>query len=79
MARPFEHKMDGIALFARNKELLRITVNLVFCDPYRASERNRHTSPQLDPIVADLRSDGRLKVAAARFGQKFLNDAQAPK
>ena len=77
LARPFEHKMDGMALFARNKELVRITVDLVFCDPYRFSERNRHTSPHLDEIVADLRGDGRLKVAAAYFGQRFLNDAQA--
>jgi 5-methylthioribose kinase len=77
LARPFEHKMDGIALFARNKELVRITVDLVFCDPYRFNERNRHTSPQLDEIVAELRGDGRLKVAAARFGQKFLSEAQA--
>jgi 5-methylthioribose kinase len=77
LARPFEHKMDGIALFARNKELVRITVDLVFCDPYRFSERNRHTAPQLDEIVAHLRGDGRLKVAAAHFGQKFLNEAQA--
>jgi 5-methylthioribose kinase len=76
-ARPFEQKLDGIALFARNKELVRITVDLVFCDPYRSSERNRHTSPQLDEIVADLRCDARLKAAAARFGQKFLNDVQA--
>jgi len=77
LARPFEHKMDGIALFARNKELVRITVDLVFCDPYRSSERNRHTSPQLDEIVADLRRDSRLKVAAAHFGAKFLNEVQA--
>jgi 5-methylthioribose kinase len=77
LARPFEQKMDGIALFARNKALIRITVDLVFCDPYRFSERNRHTAPQLDEIVADLRSDDRLKMAAARFGQKFLNEVQA--
>jgi 5-methylthioribose kinase len=77
LARPFEHKLDGIALFARNKALLRITVDLVFCDPYRFNERNRHTSPQLDAIVADLQDDGRLKVAAAHFGQKFLNEVQA--
>jgi len=77
LARPFEHKMDGIALFARNKELVRITVDLVFCDPYRCNARNRHTSPQLDEIVADLRADGRLKVAAAQFGRKFLNEVQA--
>jgi 5-methylthioribose kinase len=76
-AGPFERKMDGIALFARNTALIRITVDLIFGDPYRRSERNRHTSPQLDEIVADMRRDGALKVAAARMGQKFLNDPQA--
>jgi 5-methylthioribose kinase len=77
LARPFEQKLDGIALFARNKELLRITVDLVFCDPYRHNARNRHTSPQLDEVVADLRADARLKLAAAHFGRKFLNEVQA--
>ncbi len=77
LARPFEHKMDGIALFAANKPLVRITVDLVFADPYYISARNRHTSPQLDRIVSSFRSDGSLKIAAARFGQKFLNEAQA--
>jgi 5-methylthioribose kinase len=77
VARPFEHKMDGIALFAANTPLVRITVDLVFADPYFVSARNRHTSPQLDRIVSTLRCDGPLKVAAARFGQKFLNEAQA--
>lgn len=77
LARPFERKMDSLALFARNKALLRITVDLVFCDPYRSSERNRHTSPHLDEMVADLRGDGALKVAVGRFGQKFLNETQA--
>src|SRR5579859_3070230 len=76
LARPFEHKLDGTALFAANKALVRITVDLVFCEPYFPSARNRHTA-QLDGIVADLRSDCRLKVAAARFGQKFLNQSQA--
>src|SRR5712664_1555481 len=76
-ARPFEHKMDGIALFTGNKPLVRITVDLIFADPYFRSARNRHTSPQLDQIVSNLRSDGALKVAAAGFGQKFLTEAQA--
>src|SRR5229473_3853717 len=76
-ARPFEQKMDGMALFAANKPLVRISVDLIFADPYFASARNRHTSPQLDEIVSDLRCDGPLKVAAARFGQKFLSEAQA--
>jgi len=76
-AHPFEHKLDGVARFACNKELIRITVELVFGDPYRSNERNRHTSPHLDAIVAELRRDGRLKVAAARFGYKFLGEVQA--
>jgi len=77
LARPFERKLDGTALFARNKALVRITVDLVFCEPYFGSVRNRHTSPQLDEVVADLQGDGRLKAAAARFGRKFLNQSQA--
>jgi 5-methylthioribose kinase len=77
LAWPFERKMEGAALFSGNKPLVRITVDLIFAEPYFISERNRHTSPQLDDIVAELRRDGPLKVAVARFGQKFLNDAQA--
>lgn len=76
-ARPFEHKLEGVALFARNQQLMRITVDLVFCDPYRFNARNRHTAPQLDELVAELRADSRLKLAAAHFGQKFLTEAQA--
>jgi 5-methylthioribose kinase len=76
-ARPFERKMDGIALFAANKPLVRISVDLIFADPYFLSARNRHTSPQLDEIVSTLRRDAPLKVAAARFGQKFISEAQA--
>jgi 5-methylthioribose kinase len=76
-ARAFEHKMDGIAQFAANKPLIRITVDLIFADPYFDSARNRHTSPHLDDLVSNLRRDGPLKVAAARFGHKFLSGAQA--
>jgi 5-methylthioribose kinase len=74
---PFERKLDGMALFAANKPLIRITVDLIFTDPYILSERNRHTSPQLDATVAGVRHDGQLKAAAARFGQKFLNQPEA--
>ena len=77
LARPFERKLDGVALFAANKPLIRITVDLIFADPYFVSPRNRHTSPQLDELVSTLRSDAPLKVAAARFGQKFLSESQA--
>ena len=77
LALPFEQKMDGIALFARNQPLLRITVDLILAEPYFAAERNRHTSPQLDGAVRTLRLDGALKTAAASFGHKFLSCPQA--
>jgi len=77
LAWPFERKMQAMARFAANTPLIRITVDLIFTDPYCESPRNRHTSPELDPLVAELRRDEELKLAAARFGQKFLTEAQA--
>jgi len=77
LAVPFERKLGGVALFARNASLVRISVDLIFTDPYVESARNRHTSPQLDATVAELRRDSALKVAAAHFGRKFLTDLQA--
>jgi 5-methylthioribose kinase len=77
LAWPFERKMHSMARFAANTPLVRITVDLIFTDPYRESPRNRHTSPQLDALVAELRRDSELKLAAARFGQKFLTETQA--
>jgi 5-methylthioribose kinase len=76
-ARPFEHKMDAVALFAANKALVRISVDLIFTEPYIVGARNRHTSPQLDRMVESFRRDGPLKAAAAGFGRKFLAEAQA--
>lgn len=76
-ARPFEHKMQAMGLFSGNTALVRITVDLIFTDPYMEAPRNRHTSPALDDYVRELRSDVPLKLAAAHFGQKFLSDSQA--
>ena len=60
-----------LALFADNAELCEITENLVFTDPYYDAKMNRHTSPQLDGIVAELRRDRDLKVAAQRLKHIF--------
>jgi 5-methylthioribose kinase len=73
----FEAKLDGMARFAGNHALMRISVDLIFTDPYHAAERNRHTSPQLDSMAAQFRRDAPLKMAAARFGYKFLTEQQA--
>ncbi len=77
LALPVERKMQSVARFAGNHDLVRITVDLVFTDPYREAARNRHTSPQLDDAVQALRADDAVKIAAARLGAKFLTEAQA--
>ena len=70
-----ERKAD-VALFCDNVALCDITEQLVFTDPYYAAEMNRHTSPQLDGIVAELRADVDLKVAAQELKLKFCNHAE---
>jgi 5-methylthioribose kinase len=60
-----------LALFSDNVALCDITESLVFSDPYYAAKLNRHTSPQLDGIVSELRSDRDLKVAAQRLKHIF--------
>ena len=77
LAIPLEKKFDGVADFANNQALRRITAELVFTDPYRVMERNRWTSPELDDVAARIRADGPLKIAAARRGHQFLASSQA--
>ncbi len=77
LAEPFERKFERLARFAGNTELVRISVDLIFTDPYLESPRNRHTRPQLDRDVAALRADGAAKAAAAELGRRFLGETQA--
>lgn len=70
-----EKKAD-VALFCDNVELCDITENLVFSDPYFEATLNRHTAPQLDPLVAELRSDRDLKVEAQRLKHIFSAKAE---
>jgi 5-methylthioribose kinase len=70
-----ERKAD-LALFADNVELCDITENLVFTDPYFDARMNRHTSPQLDGLVAELRADRDLKVEAQRLKHLFAANAE---
>ncbi|WP_047030093.1 S-methyl-5-thioribose kinase [Hoeflea sp. IMCC20628] len=67
-----EKKADA-ALFAGNVELCDITETLVFTDPYYDAEMNRHTTPQLDGIVADLRRDEALKVEVQHMKRAFTS------
>jgi 5-methylthioribose kinase len=70
-----EKKAD-VALFSDNVELCDITENLVFSDPYFEATLNRHTTPHLDPLVAELRSDRDLKVEAQRLKHLFTAKAE---
>ncbi|MCP9231843.1 S-methyl-5-thioribose kinase [Mesorhizobium sp. LMG 17147] len=70
-----DRKAD-LALFADNVELCDITENLVFSDPYFDAKMNRHTSPQLDGVVAELRADRDLKVEAQRMKHIFAANAE---
>ncbi len=64
-------KKADVALFADNVELCDITENLVFTDPYFDAEMNRHTTPQLDGVVAELRADYLLKIEAQHLKRAF--------
>ena len=77
IATPFERKSLDLALFSQNHDLQRITIDLVFIDPYTVHPRNRYTSPQLDDWARALREDADVKAAVARFRSRYLDHAQA--
>ena len=76
LAVPFERKAADVALFAQNLALQRITVDLVFTDPYVEVWRNKVTAP-LEPWAAALRADVALKSAVAEFRLRYLTCAQS--
>jgi len=69
-------KKADVALFVGNVELCDITENLVFTDPYFEAELNRHTAPQLDGVVAELRACAALKVEAQHLKRAFTARAE---
>ena len=77
LAVPAAEKKDGIAAFAGNHALCKITEDLIFTDPYRVAEQNRWTEPWLDATAAAFRDDLDLHVAISRLKLKFLNAPEA--
>lgn len=73
---PTDCKKADVALFSGNVELCDITETLVFTDPYFDAEMNRHTAPQLDPVVAELRADATLKIEAQHLKRSFTAKAE---
>jgi 5-methylthioribose kinase len=77
LAVPAALKKEGVAAFAGNHALCKITEDLIFTDPYREAEQNRWTSPFLDATAARLRADLDLHVAVSRLKLKFMASAEA--
>ncbi len=67
LALPAARKKEGIAAFAGNHALCKITEDLIFTDPYREAEQNRWTQPWLDATAAAFREDLDLHVAVSRL------------
>jgi 5-methylthioribose kinase len=77
LALPAAEKKEGIAAFAGNHALCKITEDLIFTDPYRVAEQNRWTSPWLDATAASFREDLEAHVAISRLKLKFLGSPEA--
>ena len=77
LAVPAAQKKEGIAAFAGNHALCKITEDLIFTDPYREAEQNRWTSPWLDATAARFRRDMDAHVAISRLKLKFLSRPEA--
>ena len=70
-------KKEGIAAFAGNHALCKITEDLIFTDPYREAEQNRWTQPWLDATAAAFREDLDLHVAISLLKVKFMASPEA--
>ena len=77
LAVPAAEKKEGIAAFAGNHALCKITEDLIFTDPYRVAEQNRWTSPWLDATAARFRDDLDAHVAICRLKLKFMGSPEA--
>lgn len=69
-----EKKAD-VGLFSGNVAIPAITESLVFTDPYYGAEMNHHT-PELSPVVDELRRNARLKAKVQRLLMKFTANTE---
>lgn len=76
LAQKFEASAGDRMLFSCNLALQRISVDLVFTDPYHVCDRNRIT-PALEPWARALREDVALKRAVARARALYLGKPQS--
>jgi 5-methylthioribose kinase len=53
------------------------SVQVVFTEPFYGADNNRHTSPELDAVVAALQSDAEAKAAALTAKAAFCTRKEA--
>jgi 5-methylthioribose kinase len=56
---------SAVAEWSRNTSMCAVTEQVIFSDPYIIAPLNRHNSPFLDSIVACIRTDCELIIAAS--------------
>ncbi|MBA4781840.1 MAG: S-methyl-5-thioribose kinase [Rhizobiales bacterium] len=71
-----ETKRNNVALFSGNHVMCALTEQVIFDDPYFDAPLNRHTSPQLDALSAEIRHDSTLKIAAQELKTLFMSKTQ---
>jgi 5-methylthioribose kinase len=72
-----EQKKQRIGDFLANTAMCKISEDLIFDEPYFPAAMNRHTSPQLDPMILALRRDAPLKLAVQEMKWCFQNRPEA--
>ncbi|MCQ4161626.1 S-methyl-5-thioribose kinase [Roseomonas sp. GC11] len=77
LAQPFERRFEDLLVFSRSLALQRITVDLVFTDPFAEHERNRFPRPHLTAWAAALREDAAVKDAVATLRRAYLGKPQS--
>ncbi|WP_185858918.1 S-methyl-5-thioribose kinase [Vreelandella nanhaiensis] len=68
-------KKQDVGLFSGNVAIPAITESLVFTDPYYGAEMNHHT-PELSPVVDELRRNAPLKAKVQRLLMKFTANTE---
>ncbi|MCE2574476.1 S-methyl-5-thioribose kinase [Komagataeibacter sp. FNDCR2] len=77
LALPFEDVFATRRTFAGNVALTRITLDLVFDQPYRDHPRNNWDETELTSLVLDIRSSAPTLLAIENLRLRFLSQPQA--
>ena len=72
-----ERKRALAGAFSANTALCAITEQLIFTDPFRLTDHNRWTAPELDGDAARLRGDREAKIAIVELKRRFLDAGEA--